>query len=108
MLGGLLKGGKPREGEVIEAQMTRETQPRLKLGLMVMERYADLEKVLARFRKGDIVALVKVSPLREKDMSELKKAVERLKTHCSVTGSDLAALDDNWIVLVPPVVEITK
>jgi SepF-like predicted cell division protein (DUF552 family) len=108
MLGGLLKGGKPKEEHVIEAQMTKEVQPRLKLGLMVMERYADLEKVLSRFRKGDIVALVKVSPLRAKDMGELKKAIERLKTHCSVTGSDLAALDDNWIVLVPPVVEITK
>jgi SepF-like predicted cell division protein (DUF552 family) len=108
MLGNLFKGGKPREEHVIEAQMKRETQPRLKLGLMVMERYVDLEKVLARFRKGDIVALVKISPLRNKDMGELKKAVERLKTHCNVTGSDLAALDDNWIVLVPPVVEITR
>lgn len=108
MIGGLLKGKKSKDDEVIEAQIQREVQPRLKLGLMVMERYADLEKVLSRFRKGDIVALVKVSPLRDKDMGELKKAIERLKTHCTVTGSDLAALDDNWVVLVPPVVEITR
>ena len=108
MLGNLFKGSKPKEEHVIEAQMKRETQSRLKLGLMVMERYADLEKVLSRFRKGDIIALVKISPLRQKDMGELKKVVERLKTHCNVTGSDLAALDDNWIVLVPPVVEITR
>ena len=42
------------------------------------------------------------------DRNELKKAVDRLKTHCEVTGSDLAALDDSWIVLVPPVVEIVR
>jgi len=106
MIGGLFKGSK--EEAIVEAQIQREVQPRLKLVLMVMERYADLEKVLSRFRKGDIVVLLKVTPLRNKDMGELRKAVERLKTHCNVTGSDLAALDDNWIVIVPPVVEITK
>lgn len=108
MIGNLLKAGKIDDSNVIEAQMLTEAQPKLKLGLMVMERYADIEKVLARFRKGDAVVLVKVTPLRNKDMNELRKAIDRLKTHCSVTGSDLAALDDNWIVLVPPVVEISR
>jgi SepF-like predicted cell division protein (DUF552 family) len=108
MLGDLLKGGKPKKEHVVEAQIRKEVQPRLKLGLMVMERYADLEKVLSKFRKGDSVILVKVSPMRDRDMSELKKAIDRLKTHCNVTGSDLAALDDNWVVLVPPVVQLTK
>ena len=96
------------EEEVVEAKIVKEIKPKLKLGLMVMERYADVEKILNRFRKGDAVILVKVTPLRNKDMAELKKAIERLKTHCEVTGADLAALDDNWIVLVPPVVEIAR
>jgi len=108
MIGNLLKAGKLDESNVIEAQMLTEAQPKLKLGLMVMERYADIEKVLARFRKGDAVVLVKVTPLRNKDMNELRKAIDRIKTHCGVTGSDLAALDDNWVVLVPPVVEISR
>ncbi|MBR9689763.1 MAG: cell division protein SepF [Candidatus Altiarchaeota archaeon] len=108
VLGNLLKSGRKKEEHVVEARVSKDIQPRLKMGLMVMERHADLEKILSKFRKGDIVLLVKISPLREKDMNELKKAVERLKTHCSVTGSDLAALDDNWIVLVPPVVEIAR
>ncbi|MBR9680361.1 MAG: cell division protein SepF [Candidatus Altiarchaeota archaeon] len=108
MLRNLIRGNKTEEGHVIEAKVKKETQSRLKMGLMVMERYADLEKVLSKFRKGDIVLLVKISPLRDKDMGELKKVIERLKTHCGVTGSDLAALDDNWIVLVPPVVEIAR
>ena len=108
MIGNLLRSKKTPEHTVVEAQITREVQSRLKLSLMVMERYVDIEKVLARFRKADTVLLVRVSPLRDKDMNELRKAVDRLKTHCEVTGSDLAALDDNWIVLVPPVVEIAR
>lgn len=108
MLGDLLKGKSRKKEHVVEAQIKKEVQPRLKLGLLVMERYADLEKVLSKFRKGGYVILVKVAPLRNRDMNELRKAIDRLKTHCSVTGSDLAALDDNWIVLVPPVVEIAK
>ena len=109
MLGNLLKTGKKLEGTaLIEAQIQKEIQPKLKLSLMVVERYADIEKLLSRFRKADTVLLVRVAPLRDKDMNELKKVVDRLKTHCDVTGSDLAALDDSWIVLVPPVVEIAR
>jgi SepF-like predicted cell division protein (DUF552 family) len=108
MIGNLLKPGKPAEHTIVEAQMSKEIQARLSLSLMVMERYADLEKILARFRKGDSVLLIRVTPLKDKDINELKKAVDRLKTHCDVTGSDLAALDDNWIVLVPPVVQIAR
>ncbi len=109
MLGNLLRSNKkPETATIVEAQIKGEVRSRLKLSLMMMERYADIEKILSRFRKADTVLLIRVSHLRDKDMNELKKAVDRLKTHCEVTGSDLAALDDSWIVLVPPVVEIVR
>ena len=109
MIGGLIKAGKVKKVDsVIEAQMAHEVKKKIKLGLLVMERYTDVEKVLSRFRKSDSILIVKISPLRDKDMSELKKAIERVKTHCKVTGAELSALDDNWIVLVPPMVEILK
>lgn len=109
MLGNLLRSNKkPEVATIVEAHIRGEVRSRLKLSLMVMERYVDIEKILARFRKADTVLLIRVASLRDKDMNELKKAVDRLKTHCEVTGSDLAALDDSWIVLVPPVVEIVR
>lgn len=109
MLGGLLKVGKADDQDtVVEAQVSKEVKKKIKLGLLVMERYADVEKVLGKIRKADSIILVKVTPLRNKDMSELKKAIDRLKTHCNVTGAELAALDDNWVVLVPPMVEVIK
>ncbi len=109
MLENILKLGKMDDEEgVVEAKVAREVKPKLKLGLMVMERYADVEKVLNRFRKGDAIIIVKVTPLKNKDMAELKKAVNRLKTHCDVTGADITGLGENWIVLVPPVVEIAR
>ncbi len=109
MIGGLLKAGKIRKVEdVVEAQMSHDVKKKIKLGLLVMERYTDVEKVLAKFRKADSILIVKISVLRDRDMSELKKAIDRIKTHCNVTGAELAALDDNWIVLVPPIVEVIK
>ncbi|MBR9681619.1 MAG: cell division protein SepF [Candidatus Altiarchaeota archaeon] len=109
MIGGLLKAGKVKKVEdIVEAQMIHDVKKKIKLGLLVMERYTDVEKVLSRFRKSDSILIVKISPLRDKDMSDLKKAIDRIKTHCSVTGAELAALDDNWIVLVPPVVEVLR
>ena len=106
LLDDILKSG--NEEEVVEAKVVHSTSPKLGLDLMVLERYADVEKVLNKFRSGDKIIIVKVSPLRDKDMTELKKAVNRMKTHCNVTGADLAALDDNWIILVPPIVKIER
>lgn len=109
MIGGLLRAGKVKKVEdIVEAQVLQNIKKRIKLGILVMERYTDVEKVLSKFRKADSILIVKISPLRDKDMSELKKAIDRIKTHCNVTGADLAALDDNWVVLVPPMVEVLR
>ncbi|MBR9679872.1 MAG: cell division protein SepF [Candidatus Altiarchaeota archaeon] len=101
----LIKGD---DAHVVQAKVIHTQNAKLKLDLMVMERYNDVEKVLNKFRSGDRIIIVKVSPLRDKDMTELKKAINRMKTHCNVTGADLAALDDSWIILVPPIVQIEK
>ncbi len=103
-----LFGKKSEEEGVIEANVVSRRETRVKLRTMVLERYNDVEKVLDRFRKGDVIIVLRVTPLRTKDVEELKKAVNRLKTHCEVTGAELAALDDDWILLIPPVVQIER
>jgi len=57
---------------------------------------------------GSRIMLVKIRALREKDMTELKRSINRLKTHCAATGGDMAAIDDNWVIVVPPTVEIER
>ena len=95
--------------DIIEIDMKASSEPKqLALSMHVMERFQDTENVLQILRGGSKIAMVKISPLREKDMTELKRAINRLKTHCAATGGDMAAIDDNWIIVVPPTVAIEK
>ncbi len=99
---------KSKTPELVEASISEEASKMLTLRLIVMESYGDTEDILRALRTGETMVVVKIRPLREKDMSELKRAVNRLKTHCTATDSQLAALDDNWVIIVPPTVELER
>ncbi len=95
--------------DIIEVDLKEGGEPKkLALHMSVLERFQDTEPVLQLLRGGHKIVMVKISPLREKDMTELKRSINRLKTHCAATGGDLAAIDDNWIIIVPPSVAIEK
>lgn len=94
--------------EVVEASIAENMEKTLTLRLIVLESYGDTEDILRTLRNGDTMAVVKIRPLRDKDMSELKRAINRLKTHCTATGAQMAALDDNWVMVVPPTVELER
>lgn len=112
------KGKKGSEGAAPSAQKPKpeimkidvrevEKEP---LGLQVvkLQAFSDTEAILESLRSGKRILLVKISGLKEKDMTELKRAINRFKTHCAATGSDLAAIDESWIILVPPVVGLER
>lgn len=73
-----------------------------------LEDFADTETILTYFRKGNTIMLVKIKQLREKDMSELKRSINRLKTHCSTSGSDMAGIDEDWLVMAPESAHIVR
>ncbi len=100
----------PVEGsDVIEIGMKKiEDASKVSLQMATLEKFGDTENILQLLRNGDKILLVKISILREKDMTELKRSINRIKTHCAATGGDMAAIDDNWIVIVPPVVGIER
>lgn len=93
---------------IIEASISDEQSKELILKIVVLESYGDTEEILRLLRSGDTMVVVKIRPLREKDMSELKRSINRLKTHCTATDAQLAALDDSWVIIVPPTIQLER
>lgn len=104
--------GKPaqikRGAPIPEAKLTTPSTSKLKVLTAVVEKFQDTERVLDYLRTGEYVLLLKVKALKDKDVTELKRAVNRLRTHCEATGADIAALDETWIVIVPPTIHIER
>lgn len=73
-----------------------------KLGIKIesLNEFSDTENVLRAVREGSIVFL-KIKGLKEKDMGELKRAVDKLKRTVLANNGDIAGVEQNWLIITP-------
>lgn len=74
----------------------------------VIEDFSDIKPVLDALREGFTVCLVNIKTLKDKDLVELKRAINKLKKTCDAINGDIAGFGDDWIVVAPHFVEIHR
>ena len=62
--------------------------------------FADSDRIQKSLRDGAVV-IVKIKPLKDKDLSELKRAIDKLRKTCVALNGDIAGIDEDWIILTP-------
>jgi len=67
----------------------------------VISDFGDIKPMLDSLREGYTIALINIRPLREADIIELKRAVNKIKKTCDAIGGDIAGFGDDWIVATP-------
>ncbi len=67
----------------------------------VVEEFTDIKPALDALREGYTIALVNIRSLRDKDIVELKRAVNKLKKTCDAIEGDIAGFGEDWIVATP-------
>ena len=72
-----------------------------------LEEYQDAEEVQKSVREGRIV-FVKIKRIKESDMSDLKRAIERIRKTCTAVDGDIAGVDENYIVVAPSYAEVVR
>ena len=45
--------------------------------------------------------MVNIRPLKDRDLVELKRAINKLKKTCEAIEGDLAGFGDDWLVVTP-------
>ncbi|PLW79816.1 hypothetical protein C0585_05740 [Candidatus Woesearchaeota archaeon] len=73
-----------------------------------IEDFSDVKQILDSLREGYTIALVNIKPLKEKDMVELKRAVNKLKKTTSAIEGEIAAFGDDYIVIAPSFATIER
>ena len=58
--------------------------------------------------KNDMIIILRVTPLAQKDVEELRKVVEDLYSYVQSLGGDIARLGEERIVITPPGVKIWR
>ena len=73
-----------------------------------LKEFEDVKEVLESLRKGNTIGLVNIKPLKEKDILELKRAINKLKKTCDADEGEIAGFGEDWIVVTPSFATIYK
>jgi len=101
----LKKEEEKEEIEIKEDAFKEEIKPKIRVE--VLESYASVEKIQQYVRDGQIV-LLNIKSLRERNLSELKKSVDRLKNTIEALHGDIVGIDNDYLLLTPSYARIAR
>ena len=67
----------------------------------IISDFTDVKEALDALREGYTIALINIKPLKDRDIVELKRAVNKLKKTCDAIEGDIAGFGEDWIVVTP-------
>ena len=67
----------------------------------VIQDFEDLKPILDSLRGGNTISLVNIKPLKEKDMIELKRAINKLKKTADAVDGQIAGFGEDYLVITP-------
>ncbi|NQV08471.1 cell division protein SepF [Candidatus Woesearchaeota archaeon] len=74
----------------------------------VIDDFSDIKDILDSLREGYTIALINIKPLKEKDLVELKRAINKLKKTCDAIQGDIAGFGDDYIVVTPSFAKVYR
>ena len=102
---------KPGEGEekgpdFIEVQAEPEEQ-RINVKIDTLKDFSDTERIQKLVRNGSVVFL-KIKDIRQRDITELKRCVDRLRKTCVAMNGDIVGIDEDFLVVTPSFARIYR
>ena len=74
----------------------------------MLESFDDTKQILDSLREGATIALVNIKPLKEKDLVELKRAINKLKKTTDAINGEIAGFGDDYVVVTPQFASIYR
>jgi SepF-like predicted cell division protein (DUF552 family) len=98
---------KREEKEAVETSITPSPTSKIYLKALPLHSLDDLEKIKNEVKSGNIL-IVRVGPLAEKSIDDVKRAINELSEFVKTMGGDIARLGEERIVLTPPNIQIWR
>lgn len=97
-----------KEVREIKAEEASQKEPSIiYLKALSLHSLDDLEKIKSEIKSGNIL-IIKITPLLEKNVEDVKRAIGELGEFIESIGGDIARLGEERIVLTPQNVRIWK
>ena len=92
----------------IDTQKEISTKNKIMVKPFVVGEFNDIKEAVDALREGYTIALINIRPLKEKDIIELKRAINKLKKTCDAIEGDIAGVSEDWIVVTPAFAHIFR
>lgn len=96
------------EGYVELDTEAEEVKSKIIVRPFVINDFEDIKDILDALREGYTIALINIKPLKDKDLVELKRAVNKLKKTCDAIEGEIAGFGEDWIVVTPSFAQIHR
>ncbi len=95
------------EEEYIEIESLGESMGKTHIRIENLNDYRDVEKIQKLVREGNIVFL-KIRKIKERDLGELKRCVERLRKTAIASNGDIIGVDEDFLIITPSFAKIYR
>lgn len=97
------------EDEYIEVREDKGKQKeKLKIKYFIINDYNDIKGIIDYVREGNAIIFANIKPLRNRDLTELKRAIQKIRKTCEAVGGDIVGLEENFILVYPDFVTVSK
>ena len=98
------------EGDYVEIDSTsiQKSKKKIIVKTYFLDEFEDVKEILEDLREGDTIALVNIKPLKEKDITDLKRAINKLKKTCDALEGEIAGFGENYVVITPSFAKIHR
>jgi len=93
--------------EFSEIPIEVEQAEKVKIMIERIDGLADTDRIIKKVRTGNVV-IARIKELKENNLDELKHSISKIKTSCMVFQGDIAGVGDEWLLVTPSTVKITR
>jgi len=92
----------------IDTEKVTKARSKVLVRPFVIKEFEDIKPALDAIREGYTIALVNIRHLKDNDIIELKRAVNKLKKTCDAINGDIAGFGEDWIVATPSFAQVHR
>lgn len=92
----------------IDVESAKKGKDKVLVRPFVIEDFTDIKPTLDALREGMTIALINIRPIKERDIVELKRTVNKLKKTCDAIDGDIAGFGEDWIVVTPSFAKVYR
>jgi len=88
--------------EFIEIDLEKDTSSsKILVKTFVLKVYEDIHPILSALREGYTIAIIDITPLKSKDVIELKRAISKIKKTVEALEGKIAGFGQNTVIATP-------